>query len=52
MLKILAIIFRECEVGITNDPARGFSAMAKGPFAVLALVAILAMGMVYLHGLN
>ena len=40
MLKVLTILFRECEVGITHDAARGFSAIAKGPFGVLALIVI------------
>lgn len=45
MLQILKIIFGDCEVGISNDPVHGFSAVAKGPFAVLALILFLVVAL-------
>ncbi|HVZ30133.1 MAG TPA: hypothetical protein VG839_07040 [Asticcacaulis sp.] len=40
MLKIFKLLFEKCEVDIRHQPQNGFTAGARGPFAVLALVIV------------
>ena len=41
MLKIIQSLIEKCELAIQHGPATGFSAGARGPLAVLALVIII-----------
>ncbi len=42
MLKFLQLLFRDCELAVKANTVHGFSAAAKGPFAVIAVIIMFA----------
>ncbi len=42
MLKIIQLLFRDAELAVRHNPMQGFSAAAKGPLGVIALIVIVA----------
>ena len=39
-MKLITLLFQQCELAIRHDAANGFSAAARGPFGVLALAVV------------